>query len=109
MTKPFRDQRPPRRPRNYQARGGYKLTVMKGGPENKWQVLYVAEVDQNHLVWTAALPGYSTSPAWVNEVKPFDTWDAAMAHAATLRTWYGDQSRRDNLIWNRLHGIPGSA
>lgn len=90
---------PPRRPRNHLGRGGYKLTVLK--LSGKWHVLYVAEVDRNHVVWSVALPGVTTN-SWAKA--PFDTWRQAMDYAATLRTYYGDQCRGDLLIWTRFHG-----
>lgn len=91
----------PRKPRSFFMRGGYKLTVLKAN--GKWLVLYVASVDNNHAVWDVPLPGATTTPAHHNGVKPFDTWEQAMAHAGTLRTYYGDQCRGDYLIWSQQH------
>lgn len=66
----------------------------------RWQVWYVSQVDKRHVVWHWPLPGASTVRAWRNEVEPFETWGEAMAHAATLRTYYGDQGRGDNLLFD---------
>ena len=87
-----------RKPRNHAGRGGYKLTVFKH--EGKWEVRYVSEVDQHGLVWAVPCFGVTTQYPGID---PFPTWEAAMAHAATLRTYYGDQCRGDNLLWNRRH------
>jgi hypothetical protein len=89
----------PRRPRGNGVGG--RLGVLK--INGKWQVWYVNRIDENHIVWRLPLPGATTDPAWANEVRPFETWQEAMDHAATLRTYYGDQCRGDLLLWNRRH------
>lgn len=85
---------PRRRPRKNGIGG--KLTVFKDG--HGWQVKYVSEVDQRGVVWDCSLPPHTTG-AWGR--RPFETWRLAMDHAATLRTWYGDQCRGDNLIFDQ--------
>jgi hypothetical protein len=76
-----------------------KLTVYKD--DFGWQVQYVTRVVQG-FIWHLPLPGATTSVHGVPG--PFSSWDAAMAYAETLRTYYGDQVRGDNLIFNQRHG-----
>lgn len=87
----------PRRPRG--SGSGGRLAVFKDALG--WQVCYVARVDHNHVVWVVTVPGVTTDN-W-HGPKPFVAWEDAMAYAATLRTYYGDQCRGDNLLWNRRH------
>lgn len=88
----------PRKPRSFFMRGGYKLTVLKAN--GKWLVLYVASVDDNHVVWSVP---HDATTSTHGKLKPFDTWEQAMGHAGTLRTYYGDQCRGDYLIWSQQH------
>lgn len=94
----------PRRPRV--CRYGARLTVLKHN--DQWHVWYVSQVGTHHVVWRWPLPGASTDRAWVAQVTPFDRWEDAMAHAATLRTYYGDQCRGDNKIFDRHHRRVGA-
>ena len=86
----------PRRPRRNGP--GARLTVLK--ERGAWQVWYVCDIDDDHIVWRWDLPGHTTD-SWIGDVAPFVTWGEAMAHAATLRTHYGDQCRCDNLLFDR--------
>lgn len=92
---------PPRRPRNHGVGG--RLTVLK--LDGVWHVKYVAQIDHNHIVWCTPVPGSTTGDGWgMAYVPPFMDWEDAMAHAAGLRTYYGDEVRGDDLLWNRRHG-----
>lgn len=86
-----------RRPRSYAYRGGYKLTVFRD--RNGWQVAYVSSVDVHGNYW--AVPHPRTTMGY--NIDPFPSWEAAFAHATTLRTFYADECRGDYTIWNRIH------
>lgn len=89
--------RVPRKPRNNGIGG--KLSVLK---LDKWHVVYVSEVDQYAMVWTTTVPRVTTES--VSGPGPFESWAEAMAYAAGLRTYYGDQVRGDGTIWDARVG-----
>ena len=97
MTHWLVEQRPNRRPRNHGVGG--RLTVFKS--RDGWEVCYVSRVDHNRLVWCTTVPRVTTDS--IDGPSPFADWRDAMAYAATLRTYYGDQCRGDNLLFDRRH------
>lgn len=94
-----------RTPRRYRDHGvGGRLTVLSFDGGKTWDVKYVSKVDDRHVVWCTARAGATTGDGWPPAyVPPFESWQDAMDHAAGLRTYYGDQCRGDNSLFNRRH------